>query len=57
MGEGFYLPTSPIHHQGEQEEVRERQGPQQSFIILNAKRKEEEKGREENTNPIIHTTG
>jgi hypothetical protein len=25
--------------------VKERQGPQQSFIILNAKRKEEEEGR------------
>lgn len=36
---GGCLPTSSIHHQGEQEEVKERQGPEQSFIILNAKRK------------------
>ena len=56
---GSPLPTSPTHHQGEQEEEKERQGPQESFIILNAQgaeRKVRKKKKGENTNPIIHTT-
>lgn len=51
---GVHLPTSPIHQHGDQEEVKERQDPQQSFLNLNAKRK---RGWGEKTNPIIHTIG
>ena len=49
---------SPTHPQGEQEKEKQGQGPQQSFIILNARKEEERKGRKkgENTNPIMHTT-